>query len=533
MQDGPSSEVARTGLIVAGKFRLDGIIGQGGMGSVWSATHLDLGHRIAIKLVSREFVRSPEALRRFDAEAKAAAKLQSRHVVQIYDTGLLEDATPYIAMELLSGENLQQRIERTGPISLAEAVTILSQCCKALGRAHALRIVHRDIKPDNIFLSRSADDDEYVVKILDFGVAKLSVGETGDPSSTKTGTVLGTPLYMSPEQARGLKSIDHRTDLYSLGLVAYTMLTGRIAFSGESFGDILLKICTEPLPPIGLAVAGPPGVAPAMEAWFQRACARDPAARYPNAQEFSDALRTASGIGAVSHSGEQARPRAVEERREAPALGIQSGSPIASAAVAAVAAPSSSSMRSGDRAFPGQSVANASVALSASGIPKSRMGPAVAIGSLAVISVIAAVGLVALSSHRGQSVEPSAASQSLSQPSSPSPPASLVERPASVAPSSAIPTMAALAPESTAKASPPPSASGPTPAAPRSSVTATTAPKQGAAGNATAVGNGNAIAPAQNHAPHVAPAHGAPPTSAREGKEAAPPAPAGKIDLGY
>jgi serine/threonine-protein kinase len=198
MQDGPSSEVARAGMVVAGKFRLDGIIGQGGMGSVWSATHLDLGHRIAIKLVSREFVRSPEALRRFDAEAKAAAKLQSRHVVQIYDTGLLEDATPYIAMELLSGENLQQRIERTGAISLAETVTILSQCCKALGRAHALRIVHRDIKPDNIFLSRSADDDEYVVKILDFGVAKLSVGETGDPSSTKTGTVLGTPLYMSP-----------------------------------------------------------------------------------------------------------------------------------------------------------------------------------------------------------------------------------------------------------------------------------------------------------------------------------------------
>jgi serine/threonine-protein kinase len=480
-------------MVVAGKFRLDGIIGQGGMGSVWSATHLDLGHRIAIKLVSREFVRSPEALRRFDAEAKAAAKLQSRHVVQIYDTGLLEDATPYIAMELLSGENLQQRIERTGAISLAETVTILSQCCKALGRAHALRIVHRDIKPDNIFLSRSADDDEYVVKILDFGVAKLSVGETGDPSSTKTGTVLGTPLYMSPEQARGLKSIDHRTDLYSLGLVAYTMLTGRIAFSGESFGDILLKICTEPLPSIGLAVAGPPGPA-AIEAWFQRACARDPAARFPNAQEFSDALRAASGIGAVSQSGEQARPRAVEERREAPA-------------------PSSSSMRSGDRAFPGQSVANASVALSAAGIPKSRMGPAVVIGSLAVISVIAAVGLVALSSRRSQSVEPSAASQSLSPPSSPPPLASLLERPTPVAPSSAIPTVAALTPESTAKASPP--------GAPRSSATATAAPKQGA-------GSANATAQAaQNHAPHIPPAHGAPPTS---GKEAAP---TGKIDLGY
>jgi eukaryotic-like serine/threonine-protein kinase len=493
MQDGPSSEIARAGLVVAGKFRLDGIIGQGGMGSVWSATHLDLGHRIAIKLVSREFVRSPEALRRFDAEAKAAAKLQSRHVVQIYDTGLLEDATPYIAMELLSGENLQQRIERTGALSLAETVTILSQCCKALARAHALRIVHRDIKPDNIFLSRSADDDEYVVKILDFGVAKLSAGESGDPSSTKTGTVLGTPLYMSPEQARGLKSIDHRTDLYSLGLVAYTMLTGRIAFSGESFGDILLKICTEPLPSIGSAVAIPP----AIEAWFQRACARDPVARYPNAQEFSDSLRAASGIGTVSQSGEQARLRAP------------------------VAAPSSPSLQSDDRAFPGQSVANASVALSASGIPKSRMGPAVAIGSLAVIAVIAAVGLVALSSHRSPGVEPSAASQSLSPPLSSPPVASLLERPPPVAPSSASPMGVGLAP--------PPSATGTTSAAARSSVTTAATPKQ-AAGNANASA---AVQATQNRAPHTPPAHGAPPTSGREGKEVAPPAPAGKIDLGY
>jgi serine/threonine-protein kinase len=168
------------------------MIGQGGMGSVWSATHLGLGNRIAIKLVSREFVRSPDALRRFDAEAKAAARLQSRHVVQVYDSGTLDDATPYIAMELLTGQNLQGRIEASGPVSLAEAVDILAQCCKGLGRAHALGIVHRDIKPDNIFLAQSQDDEGYTVKILDFGVAKLSQASDRDGSTTKTGTVLGT-----------------------------------------------------------------------------------------------------------------------------------------------------------------------------------------------------------------------------------------------------------------------------------------------------------------------------------------------------
>lgn len=300
MQDGPTSDMARAGLVVGGKFRLDTCIGQGGMGSVWSATHLGLGNQIAIKLVSREFVRSPEALRRFDAEAKAAARLQSRHVVQVYDNGTLSDGTPYIAMELLSGESLQQRIDRSGPVPIMESVEILAQCCKALGRAHAVGIIHRDIKPDNIYLSTSPDEDNYVVKVLDFGVAKITtMGGTADQSATRTGAVLGTPLYMSPEQARGLKNIDHRTDLYSLGIVAYTMITGRIAFYGESFGDILLKICTEPIPT--LRIVG--DIPPSLDAWMQHVCARDPTLRCASAQDFIDTLRAAIGVRAQSSAG--------------------------------------------------------------------------------------------------------------------------------------------------------------------------------------------------------------------------------------
>ncbi len=386
MEDGPASDIARAGLVVGGKFRLDAMIGQGGMGSVWSATHLALGNRIAIKLVSREFVRSPDALRRFDAEAKAAARLQSRHVVQVYDSGTLEDSTPYIAMELLSGQTLQSRIESGGPVSLAETVDILAQASKGLGRAHALGIVHRDIKPDNIFLAQSPDDEGYTVKILDFGVAKLSQASDRDSSSTKTGTVLGTPLYMSPEQARGLRGIDHRTDIYSLGLVAYTMLTGMVAFNGESFGDILLKICTEPLPRIGASVSVPP----ALEAWFDHVCARDPAMRCGSTQEFMVTLRGAVGDvvprgKALSSSGTGSGPNFP------PAFLDSSVGPQA------------------QRTASAQTVSAASVSITSGDVPRSRTGMAVAI--VAGIALLGAGGVgLALFATRHHDPQPTSAS---------------------------------------------------------------------------------------------------------------------------
>ncbi|HEY3821936.1 MAG TPA: serine/threonine-protein kinase [Polyangiaceae bacterium] len=292
MRSSPASELGRAGQIVAGKFRLDAVIGRGGMGSVWSATHIGLGHRLALKLIAREYVRSPEALRRFDAEARAAARLQSRHVVQVFDNGTLDDGTPFIAMELLSGENVSARIEHRGPVALADTVEIVAQCCKALGRAHAAGIVHRDIKPDNIFLAREPDEDADVAKILDFGVAKITQDDLQESQVTGTGALLGTPLYMSPEQIRGAREADQRADLYSLGLVVYTMLTGRVAITGETFGDILVKICTQPLPSL---VATVPSLPYAMEAWFHKACAREPGDRYASAQELIDALRAAAG----------------------------------------------------------------------------------------------------------------------------------------------------------------------------------------------------------------------------------------------
>jgi serine/threonine-protein kinase len=293
MNPPPSSDLGRAGQVVGGKYRLDAMIGRGGMGSVWAATHVGLGRRLAVKLIAREYVRSPEALRRFEAEAKAAARLESRHVVGVFDNGTLDDGTPFIAMELLQGETVSDRVERAGPLPLDATVELLAQCCRALAHAHAAGIVHRDIKPDNIFLAREPDTGADVVKVLDFGVAKITL-DVGESSSqiTGTGALLGTPLYMSPEQVRGARDVDHRTDLYSLGLVAFTMLTGKVAIQGEAFGDILLKICTAPLPKL---LASAPGLPPAMEAWFERACAREPGGRHASAQEFVDSLRAAAG----------------------------------------------------------------------------------------------------------------------------------------------------------------------------------------------------------------------------------------------
>src|ERR1700688_3978459 len=181
--------------LVAGKYEIVGLIGRGGMGSVWEGRHASLGTRVAIKFIDQEYVGSQEAQSRFATEARAAATIRSKHAIQIYDHGVAEDGRPYIVMELLAGEPLDKRIERRGHISLQETARVLGQVCRALQRAHDAGIIHRDLKPENIFLVRSPDDDDEIAKVLDFGIAKIkaATGGSGLSSSTKTGAVLGTP----------------------------------------------------------------------------------------------------------------------------------------------------------------------------------------------------------------------------------------------------------------------------------------------------------------------------------------------------
>src|SRR5262249_19572473 len=192
--------------------------------------HVSLGTPSAIKFIEAEFADSQEARSRFDKEAKAAASIQSKHAIQIYDHGLTEEGKPYIVMELLQGEPLDKCLDRQ-LLSVPETARIIQQVCRGLARAHERGIIHRDLKPENIFLVKTPDDDEAVAKVLDFGIAKMqsSTGASsgGLTSNTKTGAVLGTPFYMSPEQARGLRGVDHRTDVWSLGVIAFRCVTGK------------------------------------------------------------------------------------------------------------------------------------------------------------------------------------------------------------------------------------------------------------------------------------------------------------------
>ena len=287
-QDAPPSRG-----LVAGKYELLRLIGRGGMGSVWEGRHSSLGTHVAIKFIEKEYADNEEARKRFDNEARAAAALQSKHAIQIHDHGVTEDGKPYIVMEMLVGEALDKRLDRQRVLSLQETVHMLQQVCRGLQKAHEHGIIHRDIKPENIFLVRGPDDDEDVAKVLDFGIAKIRNTDQSVSSSTRTGAVLGTPFYMSPEQARGMRDIDHRTDLWSLGVIAFKCTTGRLPFEGESLGDLLVKICTVPIP---MPSQYNPQLPPSFDAWFTRALDRDPNRRFGSAQEFSEALAYAAGI---------------------------------------------------------------------------------------------------------------------------------------------------------------------------------------------------------------------------------------------
>jgi serine/threonine-protein kinase len=277
------------GLIVADKFRLVRELGRGGMGSVWLADHMALDIPCAVKFVDKDQAENrPDTRIRFEREAKAAAQLRSPHVVQILDHGVWE-GIPYIAMEYLEGEDLAHRLDRNGRLPYEEILRIVSQVARALSKAHAAGIVHRDLKPENIFLTR--DEDGEIAKVLDFGIAKRATMALGD-SGTKTGSLLGTPFYMSPEQAGGVKGIDYRSDLFSLSTIVFQCVTGRLPFYSEGLGEILGKIMYEALPVPSAVASVPPG----FDAWWAKAAARRPAERFQSVKELVDALARVLGM---------------------------------------------------------------------------------------------------------------------------------------------------------------------------------------------------------------------------------------------
>jgi serine/threonine protein kinase len=291
--------------VIAGRFRLNHLIARGGMGSVWHATHLGLDIPCAVKFIETALSNTAQAQARFEREAKAAAQLRSPHVVQVLDHGVC-DGTPYIAMELLEGEDLRHRLAVVGQLRAPDLFHILNQVCRALTKAHGLGIVHRDLKPDNIFLVR--DDDREIAKVLDFGIAKLQRTELSTGSSTAGGAMLGTPYYMSPEQAQGTKSVDARSDLWSLAVIAYQALTGVPPFESDGLGDLLIKIMVTELPVPSQHGPTPPG----FDAWWRKAASRDPAGRFQTAKEFAESLgvvcQVTAGVGLIDSVDPGIRP---------------------------------------------------------------------------------------------------------------------------------------------------------------------------------------------------------------------------------
>src|SRR5512142_1325992 len=279
------------GKVLGGRYRLEHQLGEGGFGTIWRAEQLVLGATVAIKLIDLAIARQAGALERFLREAQAAAALRSPHVVQVLDYGVDGDQ-PSIAMELLEGETLAQRLHRLGRLAPSEALRIVTHIARAVTRAHESNIVHRDLKPDNVFLVRN--EDEEVTKVLDFGVAKIKNPDWIEESTqTRTGSLIGTPHYMSPEQVQGNKAIDYRSDLWSLGVIAFEMFTGQRPFVGNALGDLVLQICVRDMPIPSHLAPVPAG----FDEWFAKAAERDPERRFQSARDLAAALRDVVGGG--------------------------------------------------------------------------------------------------------------------------------------------------------------------------------------------------------------------------------------------
>ena len=313
------------GIVIDGQFELERQLGAGGMGTVWSATDLRLGRSVAVKFLSSAFVFDEPARQRFEREARLGGRIRSPHVVQVFSQGLTDDGVPYVVMELLDGEDLSYRMARGGPCGLVETASIVEQLCRALARAHQAGLVHRDIKPHNVFLLNETGGT--FVKLLDFGIAK-DIG-TDLQSLTLTGSMLGTVLYCSPEQLRDPQSVGPLSDIWSLGVVIYQMLTGETPFKGETLPEAVVRI-TEGR--YARATAVNPALPAAIDVFFEQVLQPDPTLRMQSAEEVAEALanivranssavlQRTQPVGRALHRMSRSAPRSRRARWPVPLL---------------------------------------------------------------------------------------------------------------------------------------------------------------------------------------------------------------------
>jgi tRNA A-37 threonylcarbamoyl transferase component Bud32 len=395
-----SASANRAGELVGAKYRIVRLMAQGGMGVVYEAQHTVVRRRFAVKFLRRDLAERRDILTRFHREAEAAGALESEHVAAAIDFGIAGDGAPYIVMEYLVGESLNALVGRAGPLPIGRAADLVSQAARGVEVAHAAGIIHRDLKPENLFVCRRHDGTD-LLKVLDFGVAKLQAIDEMN-AATRTGAVLGTVAYMSPEQARGDKVVDRRSDVFALGAILYEICTGRRPHPGDSPNAILHHIASLPAVPIE-------SVAPELPAAFveivARTLASDPASRPPSAEALVEALA----------------PFATREVWPAPKLDDSGATRI-------------------DGAPPLPQVAAAAEALR----PASRRAPRLLLPALAVAAGVAVAVVAVVGAGRRNLSGPSPGTASRAEVQAPDAPAAATERPAT-APASALATTTASA----------------------------------------------------------------------------------------
>jgi serine/threonine protein kinase len=276
----------QVGDVLAGKYRVEQVLGVGGMGIVVQARHLDLDEKVALKFLLPQAMQSQEATERFIREAKAAVRLRSEHVARVRDVGKLDNGSPYMVMEFLDGADLSRVVQTAGSLTVEESVAFVLQACEAIAEAHSLGIIHRDLKPQNLFVTRRVDGRP-LVKVLDFGISKSIDAQGGGLSLTRTSSIMGSPLYMSPEQMRSSKNVDQRSDIWGLGVILYELLTGRVPFEAEAIPELCLKVVQDPAePPKSIR----PEISEGLNAVVLKCLEKEPSRRFENVADLAAAL---------------------------------------------------------------------------------------------------------------------------------------------------------------------------------------------------------------------------------------------------
>jgi hypothetical protein len=381
-----SSAGVEPGQVLAGKYRIERVLGAGGMGVVVAAHHIQLDERVALKFLLPEALLNPESVARFAREARAAVKIKSEHVARVTDVGQLENGAPYMVMEYLDGSDLATWLQDRGRLPVDQAVDFILQACEALADAHSLGIVHRDLKPANLFCIRRSDG-QAAIKVLDFGISKLTSSSALVPDMTRTSTIMGSPYYMSPEQMRASKDVDARSDIWALGVILFELIAGEAPFTAETVTDLAIKIATVAARPVRSLR---PDVSPQLEQVLAKCLEKDRAQRYQNVSELALALKD-FGSRRAAASVERIQGT-LEHARLAPASSGQiAGAAVVHPGTLASFGKTGPGGRSSGKVIAGVLAMAAAVLLVGGGLVLARRGasPAAPAPSVAAVSMIA------------------------------------------------------------------------------------------------------------------------------------------------